>query len=286
MNKDFLKKDFIYMSAPLEDTTDFVFRKLCHRYGADLTFTEMTRIESLARKNKSTWDKIDIPDDTPTQIQLVGSNELSLKKFLKEYEPKKGFKGFNFNLGCPSPHIVNQGYGCAMVKRISKVRKLVALVKENDYPCSIKMRLGLNKLEKERKVYLNLIDAVDADFFVVHTRHGGQHYEAPADHSALVECTKLGKKIIANGDICSEEQINFLKSINVNGVMIGRAAVRDIAIFNRLQGKNAPSAEELRKEYSLLAEEMNSRFKYRDNVLKRLGKKESGIDDKSLNELG
>jgi tRNA-dihydrouridine synthase len=53
-----------------------------------------------------------------------------------------------------------------MVKRISKVRKLVALVKENDYPCSIKMRLGLNKLEKERKVYLNLIDAVDADFLL------------------------------------------------------------------------------------------------------------------------
>jgi tRNA-dihydrouridine synthase B len=272
MNKDFLKKDFLYMSAPLEDTTDPVFRKLAHKYGADLTLTEMTRIESLSKNNQSTWSKIVIPDNTPTQIQLVGSNEMSLKRFLNKYTPEGGFKGFNFNLGCPSPHIVGQGYGCAMIKRISKVRKMVALVHDFDYPCSIKMRLGLNKFEKERKVYLNLIDAVDAEFFVVHARHGAQHYEEPADFSVFKECTKLGKTIIANGDINKKEQIDFLKSVGVKGAMIGRAAITDLAIFDRLKGKSAPTTEELRKEYSALAEEVNSRFKYRDNILKRLGK--------------
>jgi tRNA-dihydrouridine synthase len=273
--REFMKKEFVLMSAPLEDTTDGVFRNLAHKYGADLTFTEMTRIESLSRANKSTWDKISIPDMTPTQIQLVGANEVSLKRFLKSYEPEGGFLGFNFNLGCPSPHIVNQGYGCAMIKRISKVRKLVAIIKDQDYPCSIKTRLGMNKFEKDKKVYLNLIDAVDADFFIVHTRHGKEHYETPADHSVLSECVKLGKKIIANGDIKTVSQIELLKKMNVNGAMIGRAAIRDIAIFDRLKGKIAPSAEELREEYTLLAEQMNSRFKYRDNILKRLGKAET-----------
>lgn len=283
MNKDFLKKDFLYMSAPLEDTTDEVFRNLAHKYGADLTFTEMTRIESLARTNQSTLSKIRIPDGTPTQIQLIGSNEQSLKKFLSKYEPEKGFKGFNFNLGCPSPHIVSQGYGCAMIKRISKVRKLVTLVSDKGYPCSIKMRLGLNIFEKERKVYLNLIDAVDADFFVVHARHGAQHYESPADYTIFEDCVKLGKKIIANGDISTKEQAEFLKSKGVQGIMIGRAAITDIAIFDRIKGKQAPSAEELRKEYSELAEKMNSRFKYRDNILKRLGKPPI---EKQAHELG
>jgi tRNA-dihydrouridine synthase len=125
--KVMLKKDFLFMSAPLEDTTDGVFRTIAHKYGADLTFTEMTRIESLARKNQSTWDKIKIPDNTPTQIQIVGSNEMSLKRFLKIYEPENGFCGFNFNLGCPSPPIVNHGYGCAM---IGFARKLVLALRE------------------------------------------------------------------------------------------------------------------------------------------------------------
>lgn len=271
------------MSAPLEDTTDPVFRNLCHKYGADLTFTEMTRIESLAKNNQSTWSKITIPDDTPTQIQLVGSNEMSLKRFLSKYTPENGFKGFNFNLGCPSPHIVNQGYGCAMIKRISKVKKMVLLVHDAGYPCTIKMRLGLNKYEKERKVYLNLIDAVDAEFFVVHARHGAQHYEEPADYSVFKECTKLGKKIIANGDVTKREQIDFLKSLGVQGVMIGRGAVRDIAIFDRLKGVDAPSADELKKEYLANAENVNSRFKYRENVLKRLG---NPVSSKEHDELG
>ncbi|MFA6072575.1 MAG: tRNA-dihydrouridine synthase family protein [Candidatus Woesearchaeota archaeon] len=270
--KEIMTKDFVFMSAPLEDTTDGVFRKLCYKYGADLTFTEMTRIESLARNNQSTWAKIEIPDNTPAQIQIVGSNEMSLKRFLSKYEPVNGFAGFNFNLGCPSPHIVGQGFGCAMIKRISKVRKLVALVKDRGHPCSIKMRLGLNNYEKERKVYLNLIDAIDADFFIIHARHGAQHYEESADYSIFKECVKLGKPIIANGDIEKKEQIDFLKSIGVKGAMIGRAAVRDIAIFDRLKGNIAPNVEELRLEYSALAIEMNSRFKYRENVLKRLGK--------------
>jgi tRNA-dihydrouridine synthase B len=263
---------FLFMSAPMEDTTDAVFRKLAFKYGADLTFTEMTRIESLARNNQSTLAKIAIPDETPTQIQIVGSSEQGLKKFLSHYEPSRGFKGFNFNLGCPSPHIVGQGYGCAMIKRISKVRKLLALVNDRGYPCSIKTRLGLNIFEKEKKIYLNLIDAVDAEFFVVHTRHGAQHYESPADHSVLEECTKFGKSIIANGDITSPEQVELLKSFGIQGAMIGRAAIRDIAIFDRIKGKNAPTTDELRNEYSSLAQEMDSRFKYRDNILKRLGK--------------
>lgn len=280
-----LKKDFIYMTAPMEDTTDAVFRTLAHKYGADLTFTEMTRIESLGRNNQSTLLKIEIPDNTPTQIQLVGSNEQSLKKFLSKYEPLNGFMGFNFNLGCPSPHIVGQGYGCAMIKRISKVKKLVATVKDKGYPCSIKMRLGLNGFEKEKKVYLNLIDAVDADFFVVHTRHGAQHYEEPADYSVLKECVALGKKIIANGDVSSKNQIEHLQSLGVNGVMVGRAAIRDIAIFDRLKGKQAPEVPELIKEYSALAEKWNSRFKYRENILKRLGKS-SNSESNNFSEGG
>ncbi len=259
------------MSAPIEDVTDSVFRNLAHKYGADLTFTEMARIESLVRNNQSTWDRLKITDAVPTQIQLLGANEHSLKKVIDRFVPTNGFTGFNLNLGCPSPDMIKLGYGCALIKRISKVRKLVAVIHDQGYPCTIKMRLGLNKFEKDKKVYINLIDAVDAEFFVVHTRYGSQTYAELADHSVLKECLKIGKPIVANGDIDSLEKVEFLKSLGVNGVMIGRAAVKDLAIFNRIKGIPAPSVEELRKEYVTLSEKVDSRFRYRENVLKRLG---------------
>ncbi len=263
---------FMYMLAPLEDTGDNALRTLCHRYGADITFTEMARTDSLARKNKSTLERTKLHDQTPAWIQITGAQDNVLKRYLARVEPQKGFLGFNFNVGCPSPHLIRTGLGCAMIKRVSKMKKIVQIVKNYSFPVSIKMRLGMNRFEKEKKVYLNLIDAVDVDFFVVHGRYGAQTYEDPADRSAIIECIKSGKNIIANGDIATKEQVSFFKEQGVKGVMIGRAAVYNPAIFNLLKDKPAPSLEQLRKEYLELADQFNAPFKYQKNVLKRLGR--------------
>ena len=265
-------KDFVFMVAPLEDMTSNAFRTVCYRYGADLTFTELVRFESLAKNNKSTWDRIIFHDETPTVIQLIGHKEQFLKKFLSMFEPQPGFEGFNLNLGCPAPNFVNFGAGCAMVKRVSKTKKLVEVIKDRGYKASIKLRLGLNRFEKERKVYLNLIDGVDADFFVVHARHGQQSYNEPADFSVYADCVKTGKSIIANGDIKTKEHIESLKSIGVRGAMIGKPAVLDPSIFNKLKGLSCPSADVMIKEYTILTEKYDEPFRYRKNVLKRIGK--------------
>ncbi|MEA3429941.1 MAG: tRNA-dihydrouridine synthase family protein [Nanoarchaeota archaeon] len=228
-------KDFEFMLAPMEDQAGPEFRELCYNKGADSTFTEMARISALARGNKSTLERIDIPKSVPTYIQLIGSNEKDLDKFLQKFVLQKGFLGFNLNLGCPSPNMVQKGLGCALIKRISKVRKMVEVVRDHNYPVSIKLRLGMNKYEKEKKVYLNLINGVDADFFIVHARHGKETYRNPADFSVYKECVKTNKVIIANGDIKTKERIEYLKSIGVKGAMIGRAAVINPDIFNSLK---------------------------------------------------
>jgi tRNA-dihydrouridine synthase B len=263
---------FSYQLAPLEDTSDSALRSICYKYGADTTYTEMARFDSLARHNASTWEKVAMHDNTPAWVQIVGTDEQRLKRFLTEYKPPEQFQGINFNLGCPSPQITGHGLGCAMIKRIAKTQKLVKIVQDRGYKCSVKMRLGLNKFEKEKKIYLNLIDAVPADVFIVHARVGSQTYEESADYSVFPEIVALGKPIIANGDVQTTAQVDALKTVGVHGVMIGRAAVRDPAIFNRLQGLPTPDVEQLKAEYTALAEQFNSRFKYRENVLKRLGK--------------
>lgn len=278
------------MLAPLEDTSDNALRELCYNHGADQTFTEMTRLAGLVRKNKSTQRKISILNEIPTQIQLSAKNEEDLKKFLDAYEPPKGFNGINFNIGCPSPHLIRKGLGCALIKRVSKVKRMVELVKEKGYSCTIKMRLGLNEYEKRKKAYLNIIKEVDADYFIIHARHGAEHYEKPADYEALKECVATGKNIIANGDIDIKEKVEYLKKIGCKGVMIGRAAVSNPNIFNELKQEKSEideiqtDYEKLKEEYEELAkkyfEANNKNTKYQDNVLKRLGQKQI-----SLNEL-
>jgi len=111
------------MLAPLEDYTGPAFRKICFDNGAYLTFTEMTRVEGITRNNKPTLTKIEVKDDTPTQIQLLASNEYQLQKYILNFKPFDGFKGFNLNLCCPSTNITKYGRGAAMVRRVEKTNK-------------------------------------------------------------------------------------------------------------------------------------------------------------------
>jgi len=228
-------KNFELMLAPMEDQTDSKFRELCYKNGADSTFTEMARVSALIRNNKSTVQRIQIPNPIPTYIQIIGANEKELKKFLKKFKPQKGFLGFNLNLGCPSPNMIQRGLGCALIKRTSKVKKIVQTIRDYGYSVSIKLRLGMNQFEKDKKIYLNLIKEVDADFFIVHTRHGKERSKDPADFSVYEEIVKTKKTIIANGDITTKKQIKYLKSIGIKGAMIGREAVKNPNIFNELK---------------------------------------------------
>ncbi len=228
-------KEFEFMLAPMEGITDPEFRELCYRKGADSTFTEMAMIAALSRNNQSTLEKIKITDAVPTYIQLIGANEDYLETFLKAFKPVPGFMGFNLNLGCPSPNMINKGFGSALMKRLSKVNRLVRIIKDHDYPVSIKLRLGMNNYEKKKKIYLNLINEVDADFYVVHAKHGKQAKSSLSDFSIYEGCVATGKVIIANGDIKTREHIKFLRSVGVRGAMIGRPAIKKPNIFKKLK---------------------------------------------------
>ena len=116
------------------------------------------------------------------------------------------------------------------------------------------MRLGASEFEKKVKVYMNQLNGTNPDYFIVHARTGVQSYTDRPDYSVFEECVSSGKTIIANGDIDSLAKVEELKKIGVKGVMIGRAAVRNPAIFDLLKGKSIPTPDELKKEYSLLAE--------------------------------
>ena len=149
----------------MEGYSNSVFRTVAFHHGADLTFTEMSHIEGILRKNKDTLEKISAKNNTPVQVQILSSNEKKLQRLLSGFQTYDGFRGFNLNLSCPSRNVINHGKGAAMVKRSKKTRNLVELIKDYGYPVSVKIRLGLNQFEKDNKLYLNSLRGVDPDFY-------------------------------------------------------------------------------------------------------------------------
>ena len=274
---------FRFMLASLERYSDSVFRTLCYNHGADLTFTEMAHVNSFLNRNRGSLQKIEPRDSTPVQIQILSSNEGKLDRFLSGFKTFNGFMGFNLNLSCPSKDVIRQGKGAAMVKRATKTGKLVALIRDHGHPVSVKIRLGLNQYEKENKLYLNNVGGVDPDFFVVHAKHAGQSSGEPEDYSVYPECVEAarGIPVIANGGIDTPEKVQSLMEMGVSGVMMGRPAMGNPAIFDLLKnemGMNhpprpVPRAADLGQEYRDLFDSIGGAEKYRFRVLKVIGRK-------------
>jgi tRNA-dihydrouridine synthase B len=258
---------FRYVLAPMENYSGMAFRKLCFDNGADLTFTEMTRVEGIIRKNNATLSKIEIKDNTPVQIQLLTSNEPQLEKYISEFKKFDGFEGFNLNLCCPSKDVIKYGRGGAMVKRIQKTNKLLKIIQKENYPVSIKLSLGLNYFEKESKVYLKNILETTADFYILQTKTSSQKSGEDFDYTVIKECVETGKEIVANGGIDTIKKVDKMKKIGCKGVMIGRAALVNPTIFNQLKGEKTKPLEKIKEDYAKLSEKYNENKKYYANFL-------------------
>lgn len=266
--------------APLEGVSDCAFRTLCCRHGADLTFTEMIRVDSLVRRNKATRNMLDLFSEAPTGIQLLAVKPAVLQKFVENFSSYEITPAcFNLNLGCPSPEVIRQGGGAALVKRYQRVSELVCILKKLEFPVSVKIRLGLNAYEQKHKVYLQLLKQVDADAFIVHARNARQSSKESADWSIFEECIATGKHIVPNGDISEREHITHFKQLGCKEVMIGRAAVGNPSIFGYLKGAEKKPIDALRREYLQFCGEYPNVPKYKENVLASLGKQE-GIHSK------
>lgn len=270
------------MLASLERYSDSVFRTLSYNHGADLTFTEMAHVESFLKRNKVSLEKIEPRDATPVQIQILSSNEGKLDRFLSNFKPFDGFMGFNLNLNCPSKDVIRQGKGAAMVKRAAKTARLVSLIRDHGHPVSVKIRLGLNQFEKDNKLYINNLGGVDPDFFVVHAKHAAQSSGEKEDNSVYPECVEAarGIPVIANGGIETPEMIQSLVEMGVGGVMMGRPAMGNPAIFDLMKNelgvnnppKPVPTTDDLKREYNDVYEAIGGSEKYRSRFLKVVGK--------------
>ncbi len=269
--------------APLEGVSDCAFRTLCYNHGADLTFTEMIRVDSLVRKNKATVALLDLKNQTPTGIQLLAIKPTIAQEFVNMF-PSFDFhtapQQINLNCGCPSPDVIRQGGGAALVKRIQRLQELVDIFRKLSLPVTLKLRLGLNAYEQKNKVYLNLLKSVDADAFIVHARHARQNSTEAAEWNVFEDCIATGKHIVPNGDISEREHIAYFRQLGIKEVMIGRAAVRNPSVFSYLKGGEKKSTMQLKQEYGQLCQAYPNQQKYKENVLQYLGKEKESIHSK------
>ena len=218
--------------APMANITNLPFRLLCKREGVSLVYTEMININALSRGNKATERLcLTCDEEKPVSYQLFGLRKEAIKKAVEKIE--QDFDILDFNFGCPAKQIVGAGSGAALLKRPEKIGEIIrTLVNSTDKPVTAKIRLGYNK-DNSVKI-AKVIEDNGADAIAVHGRTYVQGYSGKADWKAIKKVKEnVNIPVIGNGDVKNgkhaEQMLKFC-----DGVMIGRAAVGDPALFRRV----------------------------------------------------
>jgi tRNA-dihydrouridine synthase len=109
---------------------------------------------------------------------------------------------------------------------------------------SIKLRAGFDNPGQIFDL-LPLFEAAGVDFLVLHPRTVVQEYSGFANHGITAEVVRQTRlPVIANGDIRSAATgLRVLKESGAVGLMLGRGAIADPLLFERLRGKASPDPD-------------------------------------------
>jgi len=226
--------------APMEDVSDPPFRLLCKENGCDMMYTEFVSVEGLIRNAGKSIKKLDFQkEERPLGIQIFGANITSMIEAVKMVEPYEP-DVIDINFGCPVKKVVNKGAGAALLQDPDKMVEMTkAIVKASSIPVSVKTRLGW---DKNNIVIVELAEKLqDAGIkaLSIHGRTRNQMYKGEADWTAIGTIKnnpRIHIPIIGNGDIDSAQKaLEYKNRYNVDGIMIGRAAIGNPWIFREIK---------------------------------------------------
>ena len=237
---DQLPKPF-FVLAPMEAVTDVVFRHVVAKAGRpDIFFTEFTNAASYVSENghHSTRGRLTFTaDEQPMVAQIWGNNPEHFEIMAKGLA-QQGFMGIDINMGCPDRAVVKQGSGAALCENPELANQLIAAAKKGGLPVSVKVRLGMSRLDEWEPWLTNILEQ-DIVNLTVHLRTRKEMSKVPAHFELIPEIKALRDRIAPrtlltiNGDITDREHgLELAKTYGIDGIMIGRGIFKNPYAFS------------------------------------------------------
>lgn len=224
--------------APIAGVTGLPFRILARREGCGLAFTEMVSAKGLYYNDEKTKKLLDTcAEDRPLGVQIFGSEPEIMAYAARELSVRE-FDIIDINLGCPTPKIVKNGDGAALLLNPDLAAKVISSVVEaSRVPVTIKMRIGWDKNNINGIEIARIAQKAGVSAVTVHARTRCQFYRGKADWKYIKEIKReLDIPVIGNGDIFSPEDAKrMIEETGCDGIMIARGALGNPRIFNEIE---------------------------------------------------
>lgn len=224
--------------APLEDVTDSAFRLLCRKFGADMVVTEFISSEGLIRDAEKSLKKLVFEEtERPVAIQIFGHDPESMRKaaiMAQQANPDI----IDINFGCPVRKVTMKGGGADLLRDLPRMEAITkAVVKAVSIPVTVKTRLGWDEGSKNIVEIARRMQDCGIAAITIHGRTRAQMYKGVADWTLIgeVKCNPaMHIPVIGNGDVDSPQKAKqMFEQYNVDGVMIGRAAIGNPWLFGQ-----------------------------------------------------
>lgn len=249
--------------APMAGLTDAACRRMMADHGAAWTVSEMASAKALNFGDRKSFALLKDPDPHGIYaIQLFGAEPETLAKaILLVREKGIAFDILDINMGCPAPKITSSGAGSHLLLDPPLCGAMVAAARKalgDDTPLTVKMRIGWDADHLTGVEVAKQCEANGADLLAVHGRTREQMYIPPIDAGAIAAIKQaVSIPVLANGDVTTAEgALDLLEKTGCDGVMIGRGALGDPWLFDRVRaallGEEMPAEPTLNQRMDAL----------------------------------
>ncbi len=223
--------------APMDGLTDHPFREIIKRFQPGIIFSEFINAYDYLNNHPFFPQQIVFSEEQrPFAYQIFdNSPERILQTALYLSEKNPDF--IDINMGCSAKTVASRGAGAGLLKEPEKIKQILSVLTNNlSIPITAKIRLGWDDTSLNYLSISKLLEDYGCAMISVHGRTKKQGYLGKANWDAIAEIKQnVLIPVIANGDVNSLNDIQkIIKVTNCDGVMIGRAALRNPWIFSGL----------------------------------------------------
>ncbi len=226
-----------FVLAPMAGVTDAPFRRLCRRFGAGMTTSEMTTADTSLWQTVKSRRRLDLDlAAEPVAVQIAGSDAGQLALAARACV-ERGAQIIDINMGCPAKKVCRKLAGSALLRDEQLVARILhAVVTAVDVPVTLKMRTGWDPDHRNGVSIARIAEDAGIQSIAVHGRTRACRYRGLAEFETISRIKEnVSMPVIANGDVTTpEKSLEVLRLTNADGLMIGRGAQGRPWIFREL----------------------------------------------------